>query len=263
MMNKTVLSRSVSLLMLTLSQAAIAIPTTIMDTYIGGDDHGYGDVISGDGDATFGIESMDIEMTGNMLSVSIQTSFAGRGDDGLFSRYTDGGKGIGYGDLFLSDSWTPSGAAPYLNDDNTNGTVWTYGFTLKDRWMSENSKGSGALVKLNSGNNNADALLSDDLMTGATYRNGQEVAVDLQNGDISFINNGSWDIASGRINFLIDLTGTTLASSKTIALHWGMTCGNDVIEGEYTRDVPTPGILSLLLAGLAGLALTRRFRNSA
>jgi hypothetical protein len=39
--------------------------------------------------------------------------------------------------------------------------------------------GAGTLYKLKSGNNDADALLSDDFMTGPTFRNGQEIAVDI------------------------------------------------------------------------------------
>ena len=51
---------------------------------------------------------MDVERIGNMLSVTINTNFAGRGDDGLFDGTSQsnltGGLGIGYGDLFLSNS---------------------------------------------------------------------------------------------------------------------------------------------------------------
>ena len=246
----------ITLLLLGLAQSASAVPTTILDGYIGGDDHGYGDVIGNTGD--FGISSMDVDISGNILTVSINTGFAGKGDNGLFAGYTTNNTGIGYGDLFLSSSWNPAGASPYVNDSNTNGTVWSYGFSLDNRWMSETENGTGTLYSLNSGNNDADALLSEDFLTGATYRNGQEIAVDLQGGDITKVSEGSWNISSGQVNFMIDLTGTALASSKTIALHWGMTCGNDVIEGQYTRSVPAPGILSLMLTGFILTILARR-----
>jgi hypothetical protein len=69
-------------------------------------------------------------------------------------------------------------------------------------------------------------------------------------------NSSSWSLTTGKINFLIDLTGTDLAYSNTIALHWGMTCANDTIEGEYT--VPEPAILSLLALGLIGIGVSKR-----
>jgi hypothetical protein len=86
-----------------LSQPLYAVPsTTIMDTYTGSDSHGYGDVIGST--SNFQIDSMDVSLTGSILSVSIDTTFTGNGDDGLFSGYTAGGTGIGYGDLFLSSN---------------------------------------------------------------------------------------------------------------------------------------------------------------
>jgi len=245
-------------IVLSLSQTAYATPKNIADGYIGGDNHNYGDVI---GNANnFDIRSMDGELIGNTLSVSINTAFAGKADNHLFDSLTNN-KGIGYGDLFLSSAWTPFGSAPYTDDNNTNGTVWSYGFSLDDRWMSETqngSAGSGTLYSLNSGNNNADALLSEDFLTSGTFRNGQGIAVDTVNGNVTAITgNSSWNITAGKVNFLIDLTGTTLANDNTIALHWGMTCGNDTIEGQFS-SLPEPAVISLLLAGLAGIGIARR-----
>ena len=76
----------------------------------------------------------------------------------------------------------------------------------------------------------ANALLSDDFMSGATYRNGQEVAVDTAS-NVTAINDGTWSVdeAGKTVNFTIDLTGTTLANDTGIALHWAMTCANDTI----------------------------------
>lgn len=239
-----------------LAQTVSALPTTIADTYIGGNDHGYGDVIGSI--SKFDISSMDVAVLGNTLSVSINTVFAGRGNDHLFNSNTNN-KGIGYGDLFLSTSWNPYGTGSYINDNHSNGTIWEYGFSLDDRWMSEALAGTGTLYKLNSGNNNADALLSQDFITGATYRTGQEIAVDTRYGDVTAIaGNSSWNITAGKVNFLIDLTGTDLAGSETIAMHWGMTCGNDTIEGKIVRNVPEPGILALLIAGLVSFGFSRK-----
>ena len=249
----------------TLTSTAYAVPTTIVDHYIGSDAHSHGDVIGST--SNFQITSMDVSLSGNMLSVSILTSFAGKGDDHLFDSLT-GNKGIGYGDLFLASSWTPYGSQPYGSDNTYTGTAWTYGFALDDRWMHENTAGSGTLYRLNSAsydnntatNNNPDALLSEDFLTGGTFRNGQEVAVDtseqnILNGNITAISGASsWNIdaASSRVNFLIDLTGTDLLLGDEIALHWAFTCANDVIEGAY--PVSAPSILVLLGAGLVSLA---------
>ena len=247
---------------LSFAQSAQATPTNIIDTYIGGNDHNYGDVIGST--ANFDISCMDVEITGNILSISINTGFAGKADNHLFDSVTSG-NGIGYGDLFLSSSWSPFGSAPYLDDDSSTGTVWEYGFSLDNRWMNEALAGSGTLYSLNSGDNDADALLSQDFLTGATFRDGQEIAVDTLNGDITAIaGSSSWNITEGKVNFLIDLTGTALASSDSIAMHWGMSCGNDTIEGQLlqTQTVPEPAIISLLIAGLASIGLGRRKRKS-
>ena len=130
---------------LAIAQNVNATPTNIIDDYIGGNDHGYGDVIGSA--ANFNISSMDVERIGNTLSVSINTGFAGKGDNHLFDSLTNN-KGIGYGDLFLSSSWNPYGTAPYISDNNANGTIWTYGFSLDNRWMNEALAGTGTLYNL-------------------------------------------------------------------------------------------------------------------
>ena len=246
-----------------ISIAQTAYSTQIMDTYEGGSSvksngSSYGDVIGSTND--FQINYMDASLVGNILHVSIDTTFGGKGDNGLFSGSTYGGDGIGYGDLFLSSSWTPSGSAPYSLDDNTNGTIWTYGFSLDNRYAVENIEHDGTLYSLNSGNNNANALLSDDFLSANDfyYRNGQEVAVD-KSSNVTAINRGTWDSTVNKVNFEIDLTGTTLLDGNNIALHWGMTCGNDIIEGQYT--VPEPAILGLLALGLIGIGVSKR-KNS-
>lgn len=254
---------ALTVLTMALIQPAGAVPTTIVDDYEGSDGHGYGDVIGST--SNFETTSMDVSLSGKMLTVSILTTFAGKGDNLLFDGLS-GGKGIGYGDLFLGSSWTPYGTAPYTGDDTYTGSTWSYGFSLDDRWMSEGTAGTGTLYSLNNAvsdndtatNNNPDALLSEDFMTGGTYRDGQEVAVNVTedrilNGDITAIaGSSSWsiDTSASRVNFMIDLTGTDLLLGDEIALHWGFTCANDVIEGAYS--VPEPGILALLSMGLFG-----------
>ena len=109
----------------------------ISDNYIGADAHGYGDVI-GD-EAIFEIFGAEVSRSGSDLHVNIITNFAGHA--GVFSCFTPDGDGIGYGDLFLSTSWDPEGTEPYYVDDHSNGTLWTYGFSLDDRWNDNGGDG--------------------------------------------------------------------------------------------------------------------------
>lgn len=235
-----------------LGGSAMATPTTIPDNYVGADNHSLGDVI-GNKDL-FDIFDATVELNGNMLSIDIHTNFANNGL-GTFTGYTTSENGIGYGDLFLSSSWDPYGSAPYEGDNSLNGTTWSYGFALDNRWwdgVDIAKGGSGKLYSLSSGN----ILLSDDFMTGATYRNGQEVAVDTN--DLTPGNTGSWSIDSTNniVSFLVDISGTDLLIGDEIAFHWGMTCANDVIEG--SAPVPEPATMLLFGSGLIGLAMIGR-----
>lgn len=238
-----------------------AMAYVINDNYYGADDHGYGDVIGNVG--KFGIDRMEVSHIGSILTVDIYTAFAGRGDDGLFSSYTTGGTGIGYGDLFLASSWNPdTTAANYLNDDYSTGTTWEYGFSLDNRWWDgvDSSGGSATLYALNGATNADNALITEDFMTGAIYRNGQEIAVKNAN-DQTDLGSGVWSIENGFVRMSMDLAGTGLLDDGDLALHWGMTCGNDTIEGEYQYDVPEPTTLSLMGLSLLGLGFIGRRRK--
>ena len=241
-----------------------AIPV-IIDNYVGAEEYGYGDVIGNR--KKFDTLSADITRTNDQLHIDIITNFAGRGDDGLFSPYTQGNIGIGYGDLFLNTFWDPYGTAPYANDNANNGTQWSFAFALDNAWWDGMSAGggTGTLYSLPAAPSRRidSILISDELMTGARYRNGQEVAVNTGSSYISAVgnnSNSSWSIdkTSKKLSFWIDVSGTALANSSGVAIHWGPTCGNDVIEG-YT-SVPEPGTLALLSAGLLAIPLIRRRR---
>lgn len=248
------------------SAKAGTLTDTITDAYWGSDAHGLGDVI---GSSMYDINSAKIARVGDVLTVTINTAFAGHaGSDSWAYTANNVAKGIGYGDVFLGDTWNPVGTAGdhYAADNAGNSTVWDYGFSLADRW--NNNGGSFTLYKLNGATNALNTLNSESYINcanGCTYRNGQEVAVKTTNNAANVTNTGktgTWTVlANQSLQFTINVSGTDLATFSTIAMHWGETCQNDVIEG-IVRLTPVPGTVPLMVLGLAGLYLVRRRRQA-
>lgn len=227
---------------------------TITDAYWGSDGHGYGDVIGG---SMYDISGAKITRVGSVLTVTVNTAFAGHAGSDTFAA----AKGIGYGDVFLGDTWNPAGTAAdhYTTDNSSNSTIWDYGFNLLDRWS--NTGGTFKLYKLNGGTNAANILNSDSYITctGCTYRNGQEVGVKTSSSTVADTGKtGTWTILKDQsLQFTINVSGTDLANFSSIAMHWGETCQNDVVEG-IVRLTPAPGTMPLLALGLGALVWRRR-----
>lgn len=266
---KRLLSAAIASLALTTGGVANAgaFADTITDNYWGSDAHGLNDVI---GDANvYDINSAKITRVNDVLTITINTKFAGKAKSDLWAyKENNVAKGIGYGDVFLSDTWNPVGTASdhYAADNASNSTIWDYGFSLDDRW--NNNGGSFTLYKLKGATNALNTKNSESYINctnNCIYRNGQEVAVNTAANNLANVSNtgktGSWTVVNGQsLQFTINVSGTDLATFSSLAMHWGETCQNDVIEG-VVRLTPLPGTLPLLALGLAGLAVMRRRRQ--
>lgn len=250
---KTILAALTALVLFSPIGASAGV---IDDLYWGGDSHGYGDVI-GDA-ATYGISSATIKRSGTVLTIQIATGFAGQAGDAQWA----GPHGIGYGDVFLAPAWTPAGSgAEHANDNAANGTQWTFAFGLADRW---NATGGAFTLYAMTGGSNADNILNSEAFltcaigSACYYRNGQATAVNTNSATVSNTGlTGTWSLTSGsELMFSIDTAGSALANYSTVAMHWGETCQNDVIEG--VTDVPEPASLALFVLGLLGVAGARK-----
>jgi hypothetical protein len=230
-----------------------------VNAYWGSDSHGNGDLIGG---STYDINGATITRVGSVLTVTIATNFAGHAG----SAPGAAPNGIGYGDVFLSQLWNPFGTDAHHSSDNAaNGTKWTYGFNLDNRW--NNDGGTFKLYKLNGATNAANVRNSEDFMTctmgtQCTYRNGQATAVKTTSSTVQNTGLvGNWTVTDDQqIKFSINISSSELMNFSSFAMHWGETCQNDVVEG-ITSVVPTPGSLPLLGLGLGAMWLMGRRRT--
>jgi hypothetical protein len=243
------------------SASAGSISDLGSNAYWGGDDHGKGDLI---GASTYDIMGATITRAGSVLTIVVNTNFAGMAGSETIPGVS---KGIGYGDVFLSDVWNPVATNAHYTSDSakaTGTTLWKWGLSIGDANRYNNSGGTFTLFQLNGATNDANLKLSQDYLggcSGCTYRNDQAAAVDTYSSTVKNMGvTGTWTVDSNKdlVTFKIDISSVAALMQYTnFAMHWGETCNNDVLEG-ITRVVPTPGSLPLLAIGLAALLTMRR-----
>ncbi|HBY01510.1 MAG TPA: hypothetical protein DEG92_03040 [Rikenellaceae bacterium] len=225
---------------------------TIMDNYFGGDPRMVAvDFDINGSNENYDVSKAEIQLSGMMLTVDI------------YSRYFDN-IGAGYtalGDLFLStNGWTPIGVAPYGSDRYgiAGKTDWEYALVLGSHSPDLNSTTNGLTylyAVVDSG-----ILTSDEVMpSGSSYHQSQEVQ--YQGTVPTSIKEGSWQVfnfggvdTDDFLRFTIDVSSISGFNLDDLAIHWTMTCANDIIEGSARSPVPEPMTMALFGTGLLGLA---------
>ena len=253
---KNSLTTLVLLLSTAAASAAHAGTVSIADAYWGGtpDKNGGTQVASAAtgadviGASVFDIQGMDVTLTGNILTVKVNTNYSNK--SGPVS-------GTVYGDLLISTTgWHPytaagCGAAQFYACDTfaNTGTNWNYAVDTS----------TGGLYAIARGNIITTDQAFGVTQPGWTYRTGQATLINggTYAGAASF--DDSHAGVGGYLVYTVDVS--SLGPLATLALQWNMICGNDTMQGEVSVPEPTTGLL--MASGLLCLlGFRRRLRLS-
>ncbi len=171
------------------------------------------------------------------------------------------------GDLFIStnglvdDDTGVDTLSDYFKSTETKAvdyTTWEYGVQL-GTYRNEN----GVLSGQNEQVGNVHAITDEDSQIGlswlnkdwSVYRSQQEVslnfAYDAQQQDASWFIDDTGDL--GFLSITINDFTSLFGSFETLGFHWAMTCGNDVMEFEWTNTNPVPEPQTIALFGVLGM----------
>jgi len=242
---------------------ANASPTyTLQDNFYGGGDlGGFGDVIQGAPNNFYNINSATVSQAGAETSVSIATDYAGH----------NGSEGTYYGDLLLNPTWAAASRVaandPYFQNVSYQAGDWSYAVHING---GAQSIGSGAqsgtatlyaisaanIVQSNVGSCNGSSYPANP-SCGYYFRQNEAVGINTT-GAVAIDTTATWSVdpTSGAITFSFNSGGRL---GDDFALSWAETCANDMIQGMVY--LPEPTALSLVGAGLIGLAFLRRRNN--
>lgn len=216
--------------------SAQAAPIVIQDTYIGG---------TPTSNAWVGQDIVGTAAHYDVTKLEVSFASANTMIVDVYSRYFDniGDGNTQLGDLFLS-----------TNGYQGDGEVWEYALKL-DSYRPSTASGAISLYGVQAAN-----IQHSFAPTGYIYRAGQEVQ--YKGTGQTALATGSWSLNSiGGVDtddYLRFTIAYDFGDVDTYGLHWGMSCGNDVIEGAAT--VPEPPTMLLFGIGLIGLGGALRQR---
>ena len=202
-----------------------------------------GYVDPGYGGQDFDAEYLFYKLEGSVLSIGIQAGF-----DLIDGKVRYKRKNYYAGDLALS----------FDNDASNYEYAVDFGLLTKDYYgqtkVEADGNGDGidaaGLYSVSSWNNDIIYSASAPFaMDGGTFIKGLESNTAGQDG-VSYFRTVSFDLA-----------GLGFGSQLELDAHWTMSCGNDVLEGHVSAEVPEPSTIPMLGLGVLALAALRRKKN--